>query len=154
MPGAPLSWPHASLVVPGDLKLGRRTVASVGHSGSPIAAVAAVGVVIAALALLGDVKTTWSFSAFSVLIYHAVTNLAALPLPRERRLYSPWVAWTGLAACLFLAFCVEREIWLMRLGLIAAGLIWHFVANRILQPASDGSNADLLDEDPRSSHRR
>jgi amino acid transporter len=32
------------------------------------------------LALLGDVKTTWSFSAFTVLIYYAITNLAALRL--------------------------------------------------------------------------
>jgi APA family basic amino acid/polyamine antiporter len=86
--------------------------------------------VIGALALIGDVKTTWSFSAFSVLIYYAITNLAALRMPREHRLYPTAVAWAGLAACLILAFFVERQIWLIGLGLIAVGLLWHFAASR------------------------
>lgn len=45
---------------------------------TPVAATIAVGVAIAVLVLIGNVKTTWSFSAFTVLIYYAVTNLAAL----------------------------------------------------------------------------
>jgi basic amino acid/polyamine antiporter, APA family len=110
--------------------------------GSPAAAVVAVGFAIAGLVLLGDVKTTWSFSAFTVLIYYAITNLAALRLPREKRLYSPLVAGAGLAACLFLAFWVERQIWLTGLGLIAIGLIWHIVARRVRErPRAAASDA-------------
>jgi basic amino acid/polyamine antiporter, APA family len=71
---------------------------------------------------------TWSFSAFTVLIYYAITNLAALRLPREKQLYSPLFAWGGLAACLCLAFFVEREIWMVGLALIAGGLLWHGLA--------------------------
>jgi basic amino acid/polyamine antiporter, APA family len=82
---------------------------------------------------LADVKVTWSFSAFTVLIYYAITNLAALRLPKSKRLYSPVFAWSGLAACLFLAFWVERQIWLIGLGLIIVGLIWHAVAERVRQ---------------------
>jgi APA family basic amino acid/polyamine antiporter len=112
------------------LAMGRRgdmpgRLAELSQSGSPVAAILAVGVAIAALALIGNVKITWSFSAFTVLIYYAITNLAALRLPRDKRLYSPLFAWGGLAACLLLAFFVEREIWLIGLGLIAAGLLWH-----------------------------
>jgi APA family basic amino acid/polyamine antiporter len=62
------------------------------------------------------------------LIYYALTNGAALRLPAEQRLYPTWVAGLGLLACLFLAFWVERQIWLIGLGLIAAGLAWHAVA--------------------------
>jgi basic amino acid/polyamine antiporter, APA family len=118
------------------LAMGRRhdmpkLFASVNRSGSPVAAVIAVGSAIVALALLGDVKTTWSFSAFTVLIYYAITNLAALRLPKNKRLYSPLYAWGGLTACLFLAFWVERHIWLVGLGLIVAGLIWHALASRV-----------------------
>jgi APA family basic amino acid/polyamine antiporter len=102
-----------------------RRLAEVSQSGSPIAAILAVAIAIAALALIGNVKVTWSFSAFTVLIYYAITNLAALRLPTDKRLYSPLFAWGGLAACLVLAFFVEREIWLIGLGLIAAGLLWH-----------------------------
>jgi basic amino acid/polyamine antiporter, APA family len=60
-----------------------------------------------------------------VLIYYAITNLAALRLPVHKRLYSPLIAWAGLAACLSLAFFVEREVWMAGLGLIATGLLWH-----------------------------
>jgi len=115
------------------LAMGRRgdmpgRLAEVSESGSPVAAILAVGIAIAALALIGNVKVTWSFSAFTVLIYYAITNLAALCLPKAKRLYSPLFAWVGLAACLLLAFFVEREIWMIGLGLIAAGLLWHWIA--------------------------
>ena len=53
---------------------------------TPCVAVVAVEVAIALLILIGDVKTTWSFSAFNVLIYYAITNFAALQLsPSESR---------------------------------------------------------------------
>jgi basic amino acid/polyamine antiporter, APA family len=104
--------------------------ANVNTSGSPSSAVIAVGIAIGALALIGNVEVTWSFSAFTVLIYYAITNLAALRLPKEKRLYSPLFAWAELAACLALAFFVEHEIWMISLGLIGAGLIWHTVAQR------------------------
>jgi basic amino acid/polyamine antiporter, APA family len=94
---------------------------------TPYWSVIVVGIAIAFLVLLGNVKTTWSFSAFSVLIYYAITNLAALKLSPEERLYPKWVGIVGLLSCLFLAFWVESAIWQVGLGLIAAGLIWHKV---------------------------
>ncbi len=94
---------------------------------TPYVAVVVVEVTIALLILLGDVKTTWSFSAFSVLIYYAITNLAALQLSPAERLYPQWLAWLGLGNCLFLAFWVQRQIWLTGLALIAAGLIWRAI---------------------------
>ncbi|MCL4860410.1 MAG: amino acid permease [Caldilineaceae bacterium] len=98
---------------------------------TPTAAVIVVGVAIAGLALIGNVRTTWSFSAFTVLIYYALTNLAALRLPPAERLYPRWIAWTGLVACLFLAFWVDWQIWLVGLGLIIVGLFWHLAAQRL-----------------------
>lgn len=104
----------------------------VSASGSaPAAAVIAVGVLIAALASIGSVETTWAFSAFTVLVYYALTNLAALRLPPEHRLYPRWVAVAGLAACLFLAFWVPPAIWGTGLALIAAGLLWKAIMPRI-----------------------
>lgn len=92
---------------------------------TPVAAVVAIGTIIAALASIGSVETTWAFSAFTVLIYYAITNLAALRLSREQRLYPRWIAVTGLVACLFLAFWVPIAIWVTGLLLIGAGLAWH-----------------------------
>jgi len=99
---------------------------------TPYWAVLVVGVAIAFLVLLGNVKTTWSFSAFNVLIYYAITNLAALRLPPQERLYPQWVGWLGLGSCLFLAFWVESSIWQVGLGLIVAGLIWHAIRQRAI----------------------
>jgi basic amino acid/polyamine antiporter, APA family len=93
------------------------------ESGSPRIAVAAVGTGILALVLLGDVRTTWSFSAFTVLVYYGITNLAALRLPAEARRYPRWVPSLGLAACIFLAFQVEVRVWMVGIALLSGGLV-------------------------------
>ena len=92
---------------------------------SPAAAVIAVGVVIGLLVLIGDVKTTWSFSAFTVLVYYALTNLAALRIPAEARIVPRWIPIAGLIGCLGLAFWVEWRVWAAGLGMIALGLAWQ-----------------------------
>lgn len=98
--------------------------------GSPTAAIAGVGVAIVGLACLGDVKATWSFSAFSVLIYYAITNLTALQLKKDERLTPRWVAWLGLLSCLLLAFWVTPMAWASGLGLIGAGLAIRLIARK------------------------
>lgn len=99
----------------------------VGSAATPRAAVILVGALIAGLVLIGNVKTTWSFSAFTVLIYYALTNLAAIRLHAGERLYPRVIPWLGLLSCLFLAFWVEPLVWLTGLGLIAGGLAWHWM---------------------------
>lgn len=100
------------------------------RSQSPQKAVLAVGTGIALISLVGDVRLTWSFSAFTVLVYYAITNLAALRLPAEARLYPRWIAAAGLAGCLGLAFWVEPRVWMLGLGLIGAGLLGRAVLRR------------------------
>lgn len=90
----------------------------------------ACGLLVAGIALIGDVRTTWSFSAFTVLVSYAITNLAALRLPEEHRLYPRWIPAAGLVGCLGLAFWVEREVWLVGLALLAAGLMGHWLHHR------------------------
>jgi APA family basic amino acid/polyamine antiporter len=112
----------------GDLP---RVLAAVNASATtPYWAVLAVGMLIAAIVAVGDVRTTWSFSAFHVLIYYALTNFAALRLPAAERRYPRFVSIAGLMACLALAFWVDSEFWLSGLGLIALGLCWHGIARR------------------------
>jgi APA family basic amino acid/polyamine antiporter len=101
---------------------------------SPRPAVIVTGVAIAGLTLIGSVRTTWSFSAFTVLVYYAITNLAALRLPAEHRRHGRWIPALGLAGCLGLAFWVEPAIWLVGLGVIAAGLGWKLLARRWRPP--------------------
>jgi len=103
---------------------------------TPWVAVLVVGGAIAGLAGLGSVRLAWSFSAFTVLIYYAITNLAALQLGREERLFAPVFPWCGLVACLGLAFWVEWRIWLAGLALIGLGLVWRWLRRRQQQRRS------------------
>jgi len=97
---------------------------------SPVAAVWSCGLAVAALTLVGDVQTTWSFSAFTVLVYYAITNLAALRLPAEKRRFPRWIPAAGLVGCLGLAFWVEPRIWLVGSALLAGGLGVHLMRRR------------------------
>jgi basic amino acid/polyamine antiporter, APA family len=97
---------------------------------APSLAVGIMGSVIGVLVLVGNVKTTWSFSAFNVLIYYAITNWAALRLPRQQQLYPRWIAGLGCGSCLLLAFWVDAQIWQIGLGLIAVGLTWKQIADK------------------------
>jgi APA family basic amino acid/polyamine antiporter len=111
------------------LAMGRRgdlpgVFARVGGGGTrPTPAVLGVGLVIAAVTAVGSVTLAWSFSAFTVLLYYALTNLAALRLPKAERRYHPLVAWLGLAGCLGLAFWVEWLVGLVGLVVVGAGLL-------------------------------
>jgi len=98
---------------------------------TPVPAVIGIGVFIAALACIGDIQTTWTFSAFTVLIYYGFTNLCALRLSKEERLYPAWVSGVGLVSCFGLAFFVPLQVWAIGLGLIVLGLVWHVIAQRV-----------------------
>jgi len=98
-----------------------------GDEPSPRAAVVLVGVIIASLAAIGDVRATWSFSAFTVLLYYAITNLAAARLPKDQRRYPVALAWLGFALCLSLAWFVPLEIWLSGSGIVALGFVWRWL---------------------------
>ena len=92
---------------------------------TPTNAVLGTFILIAGLASIGNVSTTWSFSAFTVLVYYSITNLAALKLKKDQRIYPKFFSYAGLISCLFLAFWVEIRIWQIGLVIILIGLIWH-----------------------------
>ncbi len=98
---------------------------------NPVVAIVVVAAVIGAIVAVGDLKLAWSFSAFTVLVYYAITNAAAIRLKKADRLYPVWIAWCGLVSCLGLAFFVEVRVWAIGLGLIAAGVVWHEAAKRL-----------------------
>lgn len=119
------------------LAMGRRVdlppaLAKVGRkSASPQIAVIATGVVIGGLVLIGDVRLTWSFSAFTVLIYYALTNLAAIRLTPEQRLFHPAIAWAGLVGCLGLAFWIEWRVLLAGALVLGAGMVVRAVCRGV-----------------------
>lgn len=90
------------------------------RTGQPLPATLCVGAVVALIAALGGLALVWSFSAFTVLLYYAVTNLAALRLSRAERLYPPIVPALGLLGCLGLAIWLPPVV--TGLGLAILGL--------------------------------
>lgn len=112
----------------GDLP---RFLAGLGKSGTtPVPAVLLVGAIIAAMAAVGSVRATWSFSALTVLIYYAITNLAALRMTAAERLYPPLVAGFGLISCLFLTYWIEPVVWAAGLLLLATGVVVRYLVRR------------------------
>lgn len=106
---------------------------------TPVPAVLLVGTVIGGLTMLGDVGTTWSLSAFTVLVYYAVTNAAALRLPVEHRLYPRWVSVAGLLGCLGLAAWVDARFWIWGFGLLAVGHVGRWIGARVWAPREASS---------------
>lgn len=107
------------------LAMGRRgdmpsRLARLDGSSQPLTAVLVSGITIILVCLIGDIRVAWSFSAFTVLLYYGITNLAAIRVDRRRG-----TAWAGLASCLLLSFFVTIQVWLVGAGLLLLGLIWH-----------------------------
>lgn len=91
--------------------------------GNPSVAIAVMGGVVALLTLLGDVKTTWAFSALTVLIYYGLTNASALRLPASARSFPRWISWFGLTACLGLALFIPWTMWVYGGVVLGVGLL-------------------------------
>ncbi len=93
-----------------------------GDGRSPARAVIGVGIGIAALVLLLDVRANWSLSAFTVLVYYSLTNLAALRLTSEERLYPTAISIAGLMGCIALAAFVDPRAMVVGIGVLVFGL--------------------------------
>lgn len=94
---------------------------------NPIYATIFACLVVLILELAGDIKSNWSLSAFKVLVYYSITNLAALRLKAEDRFFPRWVSYAGLSGCLLLVVFFEHKTLLQGTALILAGIIWFYI---------------------------
>lgn len=92
---------------------------------SPTPAVLAVAGLIALFVLIGDIRVTWSFSALTVLLYYAITNIAALRQPASEQRMPAAVPLLGLVGCLGLAVFIDPRMWAAAAVLGVAGLVWQ-----------------------------
>lgn len=89
------------------------------------AAVWATAAVMVLLIAAGDLKLAWSFSAFTVLVYYSITNLAALQVPVEQRFVPRWVSVLGLVSCLSLAVFVDINVLCFGSAIVLVGWLLH-----------------------------
>lgn len=115
----------------GDMPRGLGKVATSAEAANPIRSVLVTGFLVGAITLVGNVGLTWTFSAFTVLIYYALANLSALTVGREGRFVPRAVSLVGLLACLGLAVFVPLRELLAGLSVLAVGILWHVVARRL-----------------------
>ena len=93
--------------------------------GVPYHAELVVGVVVAAVAAVADVRGAIGFSSFAVLLYYGIANCAAWTLDGGgpiRRLAPA----AGLAGCLLLAITLPRSSVLTGLAVVAAGAVAYW----------------------------
>ena len=119
------------------LVMGRRGdmpgfLAQLNSSGAtPNRAVIVVGSAIALLVLIGNLQTTWSLGTFGALYRCFIVSLAALRLSDEERFYPKGMTWIALLSSVLLTSCLKWQVWLIGLGAIGIGIVWHFAARQI-----------------------
>lgn len=104
---------------------------------TPHVAVVVVAAIIVSLVLINDITTAWSLSAFTVLLYYATTNIAALRLPAADKRLPKAVALVGLVGCLSLALTLEPAILLAGLATLGVGIVWYFLGRALRPERSD-----------------
>ena len=86
------------------------------------------------VALFGTVEVIVAAASFTILLYYSLTNLAALRMKREDKLFPSWVAVAGLASCLILATTLPPRVIASGLGLLLAGFVLRWLYRRIAPP--------------------
>jgi len=102
--------------------------------GLPLRAVGLTGAIALVLALTGRLESVLAAAAFTILIYYAITNGAALRLPVEDQRYPRWVAYGGLACCLTMAASLSPATITSGLGLLLGGFLFRFALRKQRRP--------------------
>jgi basic amino acid/polyamine antiporter, APA family len=98
--------------------------------GVPGRAVLLIGAIAAVVAATGTLRGVASAASFTILVYYAIANLAAMRMPREAKLFPDAVPWIGLVGCAVLAASLAIPVILTGVGVLATG----FAVRWALQP--------------------
>lgn len=88
----------------------------------PVRAQLAVGAVVLLLVGASDIRTSIGFSSFCVLLYYAITNLAALCQPALQRRWPRWLHLLGLLGCIAIALSLPSTSVLLGGLLVCLGI--------------------------------
>lgn len=88
-----------------------------------------VGILVAVVVALADLRSAIGFSAFTVLAYYAITNAAAWNLRAAERHWPRGLAAAGFAGCIVLAFSLPIASVVSGAAVLALGAGW-FLARR------------------------
>lgn len=69
----------------------------------------AVGLIVAAVVAIADLRSAIGFSSFAILIYYAIANAAAWTLRKEERLWPRWMTAAGFLSCVIIASSLPKN---------------------------------------------
>ncbi|RSM91613.1 amino acid permease [Kibdelosporangium aridum] len=98
--------------------------------GVPHRAEVAVGVIVAVVAAVADVRSAIGFSSFGVLLYYAIANASAWTLTRAENRPPRAIPAIGLAGCLILAFTLPWTSVASGAVVVAAGAAMYAFTRR------------------------
>jgi len=115
-------------------------LARLGAGQNPWRSVLFVGAISILVAAFAPFYVAVAVSSFGTLLYYSVTNLSALRLSRQQRMFPRWLAVAGLVGCVGLAFALAPQEVSIGLGILLAG-----IAFRVLRSAKlrQGEERDL-----------
>lgn len=102
---------------------------------TPYVAELCVGLLVAVIVLVADVREAIGFSSFAVLVYYLVANTAALRLDRARRRLPAWIPVLGGIGCVVVAGSLPWESVVGGLVVFAVGgLVYAATHRRATRP--------------------
>ncbi len=106
----------------------------VGDQKNPWRSVLFVGAIAILVAGFAPFVTAVAVSSFGTLLYYSVTNLSALRLKKEQRMFPVFLSIAGLIGCLGLAFSLAPDEILIGLIILGAGIVVRLLHITILRP--------------------
>jgi basic amino acid/polyamine antiporter, APA family len=100
-------------------------LARLGAGQNPWRSVVFVGTISILVAAFAPFYVAVAVSSFGTLLYYTVTNLSALRLAREQRMFPRVLAAAGLVGCVALAFSLAPEEVEIGLAILVAGLVFR-----------------------------
>ncbi len=94
---------------------------------NPVNSVIVTSAIVLALVLTGSLVQVATLTSLTILIYYAVTNISALKLQPEKRLYPRIISIAGLISCLGLLVFLPLQQWLWTALLLAAGIVYMII---------------------------
>jgi len=110
-----------------------QTLVRLGAQQNPWRSVVFVGAIALLVAAFAPFGVAVAVSSFGTLLYYTVTNMSALRLKKEQRMFPVGLSVAGLIGCIGLAFSLSRSIVVVGLGILLIGLAFRAIRLRILR---------------------
>ncbi len=94
---------------------------------NPVNSVIVTSAIVLALVLTGSLVQVATLTSLTILIYYAVTNISALKLQPEKRLYPRMIPIAGLISCSGLLVFLPLQQWIWTALLLASGIVYMII---------------------------